>query len=76
MAYPAPNFLPGRRYILSGALAGAMAAIALPAQASGEMRLFEKAKTPKPLPASISEAVLTQPKAVSGADPAMPTTAH
>ena len=50
MTYPAPNFLPGRRYILSGALAGAMAALALPARASGEMRLFEKAKTPKPLP--------------------------
>jgi ubiquinol-cytochrome c reductase cytochrome b subunit len=31
---------------------------------------FEK---PRPLPNSISEAVLTQPRAVSGADPAMPT---
>ena len=38
--------------------------------------LLGKFETPKPLPASISEAVLTQPKAVSGADPAMPTTAH
>jgi ubiquinol-cytochrome c reductase cytochrome b subunit len=33
-------------------------------------------ETPKPLPSSISEAVLTKPKAVSGADPAMSTNAH
>ncbi len=46
MAYPVPNFLPGRRYILSGVLA----ALALPAQASGEMARFKRAATPKPLP--------------------------
>jgi len=46
MAYPVPNFLPGRRYILSGVLA----ALAVPAQAAGEMGKFEKAKVPKPLP--------------------------
>ena len=46
MAYPALNFLPGRRYILSGALA----AVALPARAAGEMSRFKKAQTPKPLP--------------------------
>ena len=36
MAYPVPNFLPGRRYILSGVLGRAVAALALPAQASRE----------------------------------------
>ena len=46
MAYPVPNFLPGRRYILSGMLAAA----ALPARAAGEMDRFKKATTPKPLP--------------------------
>ncbi|OFX04989.1 MAG: hypothetical protein A3D94_22480 [Alphaproteobacteria bacterium RIFCSPHIGHO2_12_FULL_66_14] len=53
MAYPDPNFLPGRRYILSGALA----AVALPAQAGvkpelvkGAVARFVPAKTPKPLP--------------------------
>src|SRR3990167_620086 len=53
MAYPDPNFLPGRRYILSGALA----AVALPAQAvvkpelvKGAVARFVPAKTPKPLP--------------------------
>lgn len=46
MAYPVPNFLPGRRYILSGALA----ALAVPAQAAGEMNRFQKAKALKPLP--------------------------
>ena len=46
MAYPAPNFLPGRRYILSSVLA----ALALPARAAGEMDRFKKAKAPKPLP--------------------------
>jgi thiol-disulfide isomerase/thioredoxin len=50
MAYPDPNFLPGRRYILSGAVSGAMAALALPARAAGGMSRFEKAKAPKPLP--------------------------
>ena len=50
MAYPVPNFLPGRRYILSGALSGVVAALALPARAAGEMSKFERAKTPKPLP--------------------------
>jgi quinol-cytochrome oxidoreductase complex cytochrome b subunit len=34
--------------------------------------LLGRFETPKPLPASISEAVLTMPPAVSGADPAMP----
>jgi thiol-disulfide isomerase/thioredoxin len=53
MAYPVPNFLPGRRYILSGGLA----AIALPAKAGvkpdlieGAVARFVLAKTPKPLP--------------------------
>lgn len=46
MAYPVPNFLPSRRYILSGVLA----ALAVPARAAGEMAKFEKAKVPKPLP--------------------------
>lgn len=46
MTYPVPNFLPGRRYILSGVVA----ALALPARAAGEMDRFKKAKTPKPLP--------------------------
>ena len=46
MAYPAPNFLPGRRYILSGVLA----ALAVPARAAGEMSKFVAAKTAKPLP--------------------------
>ena len=46
MAYPVPNFLPSRRYILSGVLA----ALAVPARAAGEMGKFEKAKAPKPLP--------------------------
>src|SRR5690606_15721458 len=32
--------------------------------------LLGRFETPKPLPASISEAVLTEPRAVSGADPA------
>jgi thiol-disulfide isomerase/thioredoxin len=50
MAYPVPNFLPGRRYILSGALSGVMAAVALPARAAGEMGKFVRTKTPKPLP--------------------------
>lgn len=50
MAYPAPNFLPGRRYILSSVLAGIPAALALPARAAGEMDRFKKAKAPKPLP--------------------------
>ena len=50
MAYPVPNFLPGRRYILSGVSAGVVAALALPAQAAGEMARFKKAATPKPLP--------------------------
>ena len=54
MAYPAPNFHPGRRYILSGGLAGGLAgvlaALALPARATGAMDRFKKAKTPKPLP--------------------------
>ncbi|MEI7874524.1 MAG: TlpA disulfide reductase family protein [Alphaproteobacteria bacterium] len=54
MAYPVPNFLPGRRYILSGVLAGVsaggLAALALPARAAGEMARFKKAATPKPLP--------------------------
>ena len=49
MAYPAPNFLPGRRYILSGGLAGGLAgvlaALALPARATGAMDRFKKAKT-------------------------------
>lgn len=58
MAYPAPNFLHGRRYILSGALA----AIALPIPArpasagvtpdliSGAMERFTLARPPKSLP--------------------------
>jgi thiol-disulfide isomerase/thioredoxin len=53
MAYPDPNFLPGRRYILSGALA----AVALPAQAGvkpelvkGAVARFVPARPPKPLP--------------------------
>lgn len=46
MAYPALNFLPGRRYILSGALA----AFALPARAAGAMERFKKAETPRALP--------------------------
>lgn len=53
MTYPDPNFLPGRRYILSGGLA----AIALPAKAGvkpdlieGAVARFVLAKTPKPLP--------------------------
>ena len=50
MAYPAPNFLPSRRYILSGALSGALAALTLPARAAGEMARFVRAKEPKPLP--------------------------
>ena len=54
MTYPVPNFLPGRRYILSGVLTGAFAGIlavpALPARAAGEMDRFKKAKTPKSLP--------------------------
>ncbi len=50
MAYPAPNFLPGRRYILSGASACALAALAPPARAAGEMDRFKKAATLKPLP--------------------------
>jgi thiol-disulfide isomerase/thioredoxin len=50
MAYPDPNFLPGRRYILSGAFAGVAAALAAPAWAAGEMGKFVRAKTPKPLP--------------------------
>ena len=50
MAYPVPNFLPGRRYILSGAFAGVAAALAAPAWAAGEMGKFVRAKTPKPLP--------------------------
>ncbi|MEQ1769813.1 MAG: cytochrome b N-terminal domain-containing protein [Devosia sp.] len=35
--------------------------------------LLGRFERPKPLPASISEAVLTQPRSVSGADPAMPS---
>lgn len=50
MAYPAPNFLPGRRYILSGVVCGGLASLALPARAAGEMGRFVKAKTPTPLP--------------------------
>jgi thiol-disulfide isomerase/thioredoxin len=50
MAYPVPNFLPSRRYILSGVLSGALAALAGPARAAGEMGKFEKATVPKPLP--------------------------
>ncbi len=50
MAYPAPNFLPGRWYILSSVLAGIPVALALPARAAGEMDRFKKAKAPKPLP--------------------------
>ena len=50
MAYPVPNFLPGRRYILSGVSAGVLAALALPARAAGEMARFKKAAPPKPLP--------------------------
>ena len=51
MAYPDPNFLLGRRYILSGALAAlALPAGALPVRAAGEMELYKKAATPKPLP--------------------------
>ena len=50
MAYPAPNFLPGRRYILSGVLGGGLASLALPARAAGEMGRFVKAQPPKPLP--------------------------
>ena len=47
MPYPDPNFLPGRRYILSGLLA----AFALPAFAPAfAMDRYEKAKAPKPLP--------------------------
>ena len=46
MAHPAPNFLPGRRYILSGVLA----ALSVPARAAGEMSKFVAAKTAKPLP--------------------------
>lgn len=58
MAHPVPNFLPGRRYILCGALA----ALALPATAApslagvkpdmakGAMERFKLAKAPKPLP--------------------------
>lgn len=49
MAYPDPNFLPGRRYILSGALSCAAAAFALPARAAGEMSRFERTTPPKPL---------------------------
>ena len=47
MPYPDPNFLPGRRYILSGLLAAFAVPAALPAVA---MDRFEKAKEPKPLP--------------------------
>ena len=50
MAYPVPNFLPGRRYILSGILAGGLASLAVPARAAGEMARFKKAGTPRPLP--------------------------
>lgn len=47
MPYPDPNFLPGRRYILSGLLA----ALALPAVAPAfAMDRYEKAKSPKPVP--------------------------
>lgn len=58
MAHPVPNFLPGRRYILCGALA----AVALPAttapslagvkpdMAKGAMERFKLAAQPKPLP--------------------------
>jgi thiol-disulfide isomerase/thioredoxin len=46
MAYPVPNFLPARRYILSGVLA----ALALPARAAGEMDRFKRAETPRMLP--------------------------
>jgi ubiquinol-cytochrome c reductase cytochrome b subunit len=35
--------------------------------------LLGRYEKPRPLPNSISEAVLTEPRAVSGADPAMPT---
>jgi thiol-disulfide isomerase/thioredoxin len=58
MAHPVPNFFPGRRYILCGALA----AVALPAtvtpslagvkpdMAKGAMERFKLAAQPKPLP--------------------------
>jgi ubiquinol-cytochrome c reductase cytochrome b subunit len=34
--------------------------------------LLSRFEKPRPLPNSISEAVLTRPRAISGADPAMP----
>ena len=46
MAHPDRNFFPGRRTVLSGALA----ALALPAWASGTIDRYQKAQTPKPLP--------------------------
>jgi quinol-cytochrome oxidoreductase complex cytochrome b subunit len=38
--------------------------------------LLGRIETPRALPASISEAVLTEPRIVSGVDPAMPARAH
>ncbi len=51
MAYPDPNFLPGRRYILSG-LSVALALPAFPGAVSRALAMdrYEKAKEPKPLP--------------------------
>ena len=57
MAHPAPNFLPGRRYILCGVLAALAVPTAMPAHAgikqdmaTGAMERFKPAKQPKPLP--------------------------
>ncbi len=59
MAHPVPNFLPGRRYILSGAAAAlvlpaltrqARAAGIPPDMARGAMERFKPLKAPKPLP--------------------------
>jgi thiol-disulfide isomerase/thioredoxin len=58
MAHPVPNFLPGRRYILSGALAAAaLPAAAIPSlagvkpdMARGAMERFKLTAQPKPLP--------------------------
>ena len=57
MAHPAPNFLPGRRYILCGAAAALAVPVAMPAHAgirpdmaTGAMERFKLAGKPKPLP--------------------------
>ena len=51
MAYPVPNFLPGRREFLCGAAAAYAAAICAASTAHADaMVRFQKAKAPKPLP--------------------------